>query len=162
MQRHWTDFVFVWTRVLFLFNFWFLGHGTCAKVKWMDTSPVQPKLLSVCDGLVLVTPRPPASQLTQYSEDGQVLRQVPLPGNMTPHHAAMTPRGTFIVCCTMTSDSKDLQKVTYSTLIAYISFIVRYKLLYCIVLYCVIKISMYLEGRWYFRTDGGAIAYSAL
>ena len=92
--------------------------------KWIDSSTIQVQSLSMCDGQLLVTPQPPTSQLIQYSEDGREVCRVSLPDNTTPHHAAMTPRGTFLVCCTTarrhgTSDSDDLHQVTCATLLAY-------------------------------------------
>jgi len=61
--------------------------------------------VSVRDGHLLVTSHH-STQLVQYSGDGLEVGRVSLPGNVTPEHAASTPRGTFIVCSRTTSRRK--------------------------------------------------------
>ena len=58
-----------------------------------------------------------SKQLVQYSDDLQEVGRVSLPGNMTLHHAAMTSRGTFVVCCNTTrrSVSEDNHQVAFRT-----------------------------------------------
>ena len=77
----------------------------CMKVpKHINTSPIRPHSLSVRDGHVLVTSQH-NKQLVQYSDHGREVGRVSLPGNLTLHHAAMTSRGTFVVCCNTTRRS---------------------------------------------------------
>jgi len=49
------------------------------------------------DGHVLMTSQH-NKQLIEYADDGAEVCRVSLPGNMTLYHAAMTARGTYIVC----------------------------------------------------------------
>jgi len=67
------------------------------------TSPIRPNSLSVLDGQLLVTSH---RQLVEYSGYGVEVGRVSLPSNVTLEHAAMTSRGTFIVCSRTTSRRK--------------------------------------------------------
>jgi len=89
-------------------------------VNFIDTSPIRPHSLSVRDALVLVTPQA-RRPLCQYSDDGREVCRVSLPGNVTPRHAVMSSRGTFVVCCKVmrradaASAAEDLHQVTTVT-----------------------------------------------
>ena len=67
--------------------------------QWLPKSPSDafvPRSLSVTSTRLLVTSRD-NSPLIQFDSDGDELRRVQLPRDMTPHHAVESPTGTFIV-----------------------------------------------------------------
>jgi len=69
--------------------------------RWLPKSPddtFKPWRLSVTSTRLLVTTYR-THQLIEFDSDGDELRRVQLPDDMTPQHAVESPTGTFIVGC---------------------------------------------------------------
>ena len=64
-------------------------------MRWLSSDTLSPCTVSVTSSRLLVTSWD-TNQLIQFDGDGDELRRVDLPDDMTPHHAVESPTGTFI------------------------------------------------------------------